>query len=114
MVIGAGLTAIVLHKVVVHAIHNPDEVTQRIAARIRSKLNLNEDQAARVSAILAERRKAILSIRREAQPKVEKELDRLQEEVAAVLTPDQTASWNKRLDELRRTWLPRRDEAGAP
>ena len=106
MLIGAGVTVIVLQKFVLYAIHHPEEVPNRVAERLRNKLSLSDEQAKKVKAILTERQKAFLVLRRMARPKVERELERLREEVAAVLDENQARKWRKRFDRLRRQWMP--------
>lgn len=106
MLIGAGGTLICVKRIVLHAIHHPEEAPARIAARMQKKLHLTEKQAVRVRAVLAERHRAIMAIRRDAQPKVIQELEKAKRQVAAILTPDQARSWNRRFDELQHRWIP--------
>jgi len=105
-VIGSALTLIVAHRIVVHAIDNPHEAPTRIANRMKRKLDLSEEQRAKVLEILTERQRAIHAIRSEAQPKVVHELNLAKEQVAAVLNEKQARSWRERFDSLRRRWLP--------
>jgi hypothetical protein len=106
MLIGAGGTLICVKRIILHAIHHPDEAPARITARMQKRLHLTEEQAQRVKAILTQRHRSIMAIRREAQPKVVQELDKAKQEVAAILPPDQARSWNLRFDELRQKWIP--------
>ena len=106
ILIGAGGTVICVQKILVHAIHHPEEAPARITARLRKKLDLSDDQAVRVKAILSERQKAIQAIRRETQPKVMKEFEKTKEEVASILTPDQARLWRSRFEQLQRRWIP--------
>jgi hypothetical protein len=106
MLIGAGGAVICVQKILVYAIHHPEEAPARMTARLRKKLHLSDDQAARVKAILSERQKAIQAIRRETQPKVMKELERTKEEVAAILSPDQARLWRSRFAQLQGRWFP--------
>ncbi|MEW6347631.1 MAG: hypothetical protein AB1646_01090 [Thermodesulfobacteriota bacterium] len=106
MVIGSGSTLIVLHKLVISAIHHPEQVPKRIAKRISRKLDLSKEQAAKVQAILIERQKALLAIRREVYPRVEAELRQARDQVAAILEPEKAQSWRNRFEELRAQWMP--------
>jgi hypothetical protein len=105
MVIGAGGTVVVMKRIILHAIQHPEEAPQRITDRVRNKLDLTEDQAAKVKAILTERQKKIQALRRQVQPEVQKELEKAKEDVAAVLKPDQAEKWRERFDHLR-IWFP--------
>lgn len=105
-VIGSGLTVVILHRIVIHAIHNPEEFPARITKRIKGKLNLSDAEAAKVQAIIARRQKAIQDIRREVWPRIESELESTREEVAAILNAKQARSWRKRFDYLKGQWMP--------
>lgn len=91
---------------VLHAVHHPEEMPPRVAARLRAKLGLSDEQTAQVQQVLAERQQAFQAIRRDVQPKVVAELDRLETDVAAILDEDQRAEWRERFDQLRDTWIP--------
>lgn len=104
--IGSGVTVIVIHKMVLHAIRHPEQTPMRITKRIQSKLRLSDEQAAKVREIITTRQKAIQAIRRDVQPRVEKELDGAKEDVAALLNPEQARQWRERFDYLRKTWIP--------
>lgn len=106
MVIGAGVALVCVQKIVVHAIHNPQETPGRIAERMKSKLKLTDEQTRQVKAILSERQKALHALRREWQPRVVQELDKTKEEVTKVLTPEQARAFRDRFDFLKKRWLP--------
>ncbi len=106
LVIGSGGTLIIVHKLVISAIHHPEQVPKRMAKRISRKLDLSREQTAKVQAILIERQKALLAIRREAYPRVEAELRKARDQVAAILEPEKAASWKNRFEQLRTQWMP--------
>ncbi len=103
--IGAGGTVVIMKRLILHAIHHPEEAPQRMTDRVRSRLDLSEDQVVKVKAILTERQKEIQALRRQIQPQVENELQKAKEDVAAILRPDQAAKWRERFDRLR-IWFP--------
>lgn len=112
--IGAGGTVVIMKRVILHAIHHPEEAPQRMTDRVRSRLDLSEDQAVKVKAILTERQKEIQALRRQIQPQVENELQKAKEDVAAILRPEQAEKWRERFDQLR-IWFPALPEdRGAP
>lgn len=113
--IGGGTAVVVIKRVVLHAIHHPEEAPQRITERARRQLNLSDEQAAKVKEILTERQKKIQELRREIQPQVENEFQKAKEEVAAILTPDQAQKWRERFDHLR-LWFPElpKDRSNSP
>ncbi len=106
MLIGAGITVIILQKVVLYAIHHPEEIPNRLTERLRNKLGLTDEQTKNVKAILIERQKAFMALRRATRPKMERELEQLREDVAAILDKNQARKWRKRFDTLRRQWMP--------
>lgn len=105
-VVGAGVTVIVVRNGALFAVHHPEEMPSRIAARMARALSLDDEQTREVECILRERQSALQDIRREFQPQVENELDRLEEQVSAVLNDQQRENWRDRFDYLRRTWVP--------
>jgi hypothetical protein len=46
------------------------------------------------------------AIRRDVQPRVVAELDRLEEQIAAVLDQGQREQWHQVFEQLRKTWIP--------
>lgn len=105
-VVGIGVTLIVIRDSALFAVHHPEEMPARIAARMASVLSLSEEQRQQVEDILHQRQGALQNIRREFQPQVEAELDRLEQQVSAVLNDEQRENWQARFDYLRRTWVP--------
>ncbi len=105
-VIGSGVTALVIVRSVHNRLHHPDQFPAHAAARLRRTLDLSPQQTAAVETILRNRQAAIQDLRREFQPKVETEIDKLRDEITGQLTPAQAARWNRWLADKRRTWLP--------
>jgi hypothetical protein len=105
MAIGTGGTVVVMKRIILHSIQHPEKVPQRITDRMRGKLDLTEDQAAKVKAILTESQKKIQDLLRQIQPEVDKEFEKAKEDVAAILKPDQAKKWRDRFDRLR-NWFP--------
>jgi uncharacterized protein HemX len=106
MIIGAGVSVIVVHKVVQNVIRNPEDIPVRISQRMRRKLDLNERQTKRILDIMRAHQKNIQALRREYQPGLEKELDEMRDEVSGVLEPEKARKWRARFEELKRNWLP--------
>jgi hypothetical protein len=104
--IGSGITVIVIHKMVIHAIRHPEKAAMRITNRIQHKLGLSDEQAAKVKEIVAKRQKAMQAIRREVQPRIERELQGAKQDVAALLDPQKARQWREWFDYMRKTWIP--------
>ena len=111
--IGTGVTLATLRHVVLSTVQHPERLPRRIASWLRGPLHLSIEQQQAVEAVFRERQHAIWAIRRQAQPGVEAELNRLREEVAAVLNAEQASKWAERFNRLRARWLlsPLRDGA---
>ena len=105
MAIGTGGTVVVMKRIILNAIQHPEKVPERITDRMRGKLDLTDDQAAKVKEILTERQKKIRTLLRQIQPEVDKEFEDAREDVAAILKPDQAKKWRERFDRLR-IWFP--------
>jgi hypothetical protein len=105
-VVGAAGTLLVVRVRVRHALQQPDKLPQRIAGRLRGTLDLTDEQAEQVRAILDRRYAELARIRRFAQPRVEAQLEWVRKEIADVLTPDQAARWREHFDRFRRVWIP--------
>ncbi len=105
-VIGSGLTLLVAVRQVRERIVHPELFPPRATARLKSKLDLSDQQAEQVLEILTARQANIQALRREVQPNVEAELDAVRDEVSAVLNAEQAATWQHWLDDKRAFWLP--------
>jgi hypothetical protein len=102
-----GATALIVAKDrFLHMLHHPEEAPAKITARLRCKLDLTDEQAAQVEAILRRHQEAFEAIRADVQPRVEAELDGVEKDIAAVLDDSQRAQWHQRFTELRETWMP--------
>jgi hypothetical protein len=106
MVIGSGLTLHGIWRHVSNVMHNPEEVSKKITTRLTHKLNLTDEQAEQVGAIIEERHRNLNELRLETMPKIHAEFDRVDEEIAAILTPEQQAEWEEMRDRMRHRWLP--------
>jgi F0F1-type ATP synthase delta subunit len=114
LVVGGAGALLTLRQQLLRAIHHPDEAPARIAARLRSKLALSDQQAERVEQILRERQGKLEAIRRRVQPEVMAELRLLEQQVGATLDETQRTQWEARLRELRETWTPPLPDEPAP
>jgi len=103
---GTGITLLVIRERVLHAIHHPEEMPALIAHRMRGTLHLSDEQVRQVEEILGRRQLVLQAIRRQFQPQVEGELDRIETEVSAVLDDQQRRNWRERFEQMRGEWIP--------
>jgi Spy/CpxP family protein refolding chaperone len=100
-----GSAATIIHlKHVFGVVHTPGAAAERITDHMRRQLDLSDEQAAKVRAILTKRETALRGIVHEMQPKLEKQLQLAKEEVAAVLDPEQARRWRTRFNRLEDRW----------
>ena len=85
---------------------------QRALPAARPRLDLTAAQAEAVRDIIASRQEALLSIRRDVQPRVEIELTSLESDIAAVLNDAQRAEWRVLAGVFHLNWLPPVPAAG--
>ncbi len=105
-IVGTGTTLMIIRKSALFAVHHPGEMPGIIADRMERALDLDDEQKRQILDILHERQEALQDIRRQSQPLVEEQLDLLEEQVAAVLDPEQQENWRSRIEHIRRTWIP--------
>jgi len=102
--------AIIHHITIRHHVQQamlfPEERLQKIAARLQKKLDLTDGQTAQVRDIFLERNDALQAIRREVHPRVVEEMDRMYQDVAALLDQDQARTWKRMYYLLRRNVPP--------
>jgi hypothetical protein len=110
--LGSGATIIVV-KHFFDVVHTPGAAAKRITAQMRRKLDLSDEQTAKVRAILLKRESALRAIFAEMQPRLEEQLQRAREEVAAVLDPEQARDWQRRFDRMEERWKRRWPSATA-
>lgn len=106
VVSGAALAVVVAVNRIQFAIHHPESAPARIAAVISRRLDLDDSERAKVEAIIAERQIEIAAIRRRFQPEVLQQLEKLRDEIAAVLDDTQRARWSELFVQFKNRWLP--------
>ena len=102
---GAVTLAFVIHQAR-YAIHHPEQMPKRLAARLAGRLSLTAAQESQVREVIAKHQAKILHLRREVQPRVEVELRGVRDDVAALLDPQQCNEWNGIFADLMKNWVP--------
>ncbi len=104
-VVGAGVTVIHLVRTARAALLHPEQAPERIARRMQKRLDLSDDQTARIETILRRRQVQLLKARAEMLDRAGPELDGLEADVAGALSPGQAARWREQFRRLRGDWL---------
>jgi hypothetical protein len=81
---------------------NPEEFRKRFMADLKSRLQLNDDQAAKLGVILDETRVRVRSTRETIEPELRKIREDQRQRISELLTPSQQAEWQKINEERQR------------
>jgi hypothetical protein len=103
-VVGAGGTLIRIGRQTREAIAHPEALPHRIALRLQSRLDLTDEQTARVEQVILRRQGRIL----ETLQNVDPEIDALELEIAELLHPAQADVFAARFRQFRDDYLPPR------
>jgi hypothetical protein len=90
------------------AIEHPDLLPQRIAHRLKGRLELTDDQTRRVEQIVRRRYQRILSARDNLLQNIGPEFDAIEREILPLLAPEQAGRLKERFQSFREECLPRR------
>ena len=101
LAIGGAGALLVARNVVIGLIQHPERTMPELAQLLGRRLRLTPDQVRRVEEILVAREKRIEALRREVQPRIGGELDKIEEEVSGVLDPQQRERWQKLFEQSR-------------
>ncbi len=106
IMIGSAGTVFVARRAMLHAVRHPEEMPRRAATRLASRLDLTDEQRARIEGILRTRLRKLGEIRDRLRPHMDRELDALREEIADVLDENQERRWREDFRRLRQLLHP--------
>ena len=106
VLIGAAGATYFLSSRILMGLQHPEMLPERITQRMHRRLQLSDEQAEAVLAIHIEHMERIQDLRREMRPQIEDIFSSLNEEITAVLTPEQATLWNKRFERAKELFLP--------
>ena len=84
----------------------PERGPERIVARMRSRLQLDDRQTEQVQTIVEKRVAALQEVHRQVDPLLAKQLELFEAEVAEVLNPQQQAEWHEYVKPIPKKWYP--------
>jgi Spy/CpxP family protein refolding chaperone len=86
--------------------HRPNfrRMPGRMLKTLDSRLNLTDEQKARLEPILAERHKAMMALFNETRPRMLAEMKQTEAAIKAILTPEQQEAYAKLCQRSRRRW----------
>ncbi len=104
--VGAGLTVIFRPEQTRRGRRSIEETRDRMTEKIADKLDLSAQQTEQLRQILEDRLKELQKLRREMQPRMEKQAAILKANVAAMLNDEQKARWEEFYAERFPRWFP--------
>jgi hypothetical protein len=113
-IVGGGAVAKFIETRVQEAIHHPERMPHRVAARLARRLDLSETQHAEVLKILQRRQQELFAVRAKFQPQVEAILDSIEGDVSHVLDAEQQKQWQQDAQRFRERFTPPMPKTGEP
>jgi hypothetical protein len=104
--LGGGLTFKIITSGYKRSFQEPALLAEEITHRMKRRLDLTDDQVQQVRRIILEQQMAFQSLRKEFRPRLDDQIEKTRQELAAVLTPEQARKWEKRVAHIQRFWLP--------
>ncbi|MFP6581528.1 MAG: hypothetical protein VCD00_03115 [Candidatus Hydrogenedentota bacterium] len=102
IVIGAGGTTLIVQNRLEQPDAAPSQFSQRLMGRMTRDLDLTDEQAKEVRAVFQSHSVEMRTVREEMDGRVDVLRATMQQEVRAILTPEQVEKWEKRIQEYRR------------
>jgi hypothetical protein len=93
---------------------NPEEFRKRFMADMKARLQLNDDQAAKLDVIMDETRARFRDVREKFEPEMQKIREDQRQQISGLLSPSQQAEWQKIMDERQRRREGKKGREGAP
>lgn len=81
---------------------NPEEFRQRFMADLKARLQMTDDQAAKLGVIMDETRLRVRAARITIEPEMQKIRDDQKQKISELLSPGQLVEWQKIIDERQR------------
>ena len=92
---------------------DPEEYRKRFMAELKNRLNLNDDQAAKVGVIMDQTRQQFRAARATIEPEIQKIREEQRQKISEILAADQQAEFQKMMEQRRRMRESKKD-SGVP
>ena len=93
---------------------NPEEFRKRFMADMKTRLQLTDDQAAKLSVLMDETRSRFRDAREKFEPEMQKIREDQRQKISELLSPTQQAEWQKIMDERQRRRESKKGREGPP
>jgi len=90
---------------------NPEEYRKRFMAELKARLNLNDDQAAKLGVIMDHTRQQFRAARATIEPEIQKIREEQHQKISEILSTDQQVEFQKMIDQRRRIREGKKDSA---
>lgn len=104
--VGSLITTHLLWKHFLDDVGRPPRMTERMVGHMMHELDLTDEQADRIRAIMMTRSRQLHEARLQTREMMEGQLDSLRAEVIAVLSAEQAEQWQERFETVRELWRP--------
>ncbi len=91
----------------------PGEMPSKIVKMLKSELDLSPEQAREIEAIFHRGEKEMDLIRTKLAPEMDAQREKLENDVAALLRPEQVEKWRDKCNDMKKRYQARRVESGA-
>jgi vacuolar-type H+-ATPase subunit H len=92
---------------------NPEEFRKRFMAEMKARLNLSDDQAAKLGVVMDQTRQQFRAARDTIEPQMQKIREEQRQRISEILSPAQSAEWQKMMDQRRRNFDRKRGAGGS-
>ena len=93
---------------------NPEEFRKRFMTDMKARLQLNDDQAAKLNVIMDETRARFRDVREKFEPEMQKIREEQRQRISELLSPSQQAEWQKIMEERQRRRESKKGREGPP
>ena len=93
---------------------NPEEFRKRFMADMKARLQLTDDQAAKLGVVMDETRARFRDVREKFEPEMQKIREDQRQKISELLSPSQQAEWQKIAEERQRRRESKKGREGPP
>jgi len=93
---------------------NPEEFRKRYMADMKARLQLSDDQAAKLGVVMDDTRARFRDVREKFEPEMQKIREDQRQKISELLSPSQQAEWQKIMEERQRRRDSKKDRGTPP
>jgi hypothetical protein len=93
---------------------NPEEFRKRFMADMKARLQLTDEQAEKLSAVMDDARAQFRDARKKFEPEMQKIREDQRQRISRLLSPSQQAEWEKIVEERQRRRDSKKGREGPP